>query len=67
MSRSSRGWRRRRDTDRGAAYGSGLSSRAFATPKIALVAPMPIVRERGAAMVKPGALMRARMLFMGDR
>ena len=50
-----------------ARYCSGLSSRAFATPKIALVAPMPIVRERGAATVKPAALMRVRMLFMSDQ
>src|SRR5579859_1844321 len=46
-------------------YGNGRSRSALATPKIALVAPMPIVSESNAAIVKPGASRRVRTLFTG--
>ena len=42
-------------------YGSGRSSSALATLKIAVLAPMPIASDSTATMEKPGVASRARM------
>jgi hypothetical protein len=45
----------------GSAYGSGRSSSAFATLKMAVLAPTPIASDSTAARVKPGLRAKARM------
>ena len=51
----------------GSGYGSGRSSTALTTLKMAVLAPMPSARTRIAAIAKPGRLRRTRTAYRRSR